>query len=176
MWKLGLWVTFESDNEDEHMDDDGATRDNHHGDDEPVSGLMESNLKPSPHMYAQQVTMQEYEKQCKDYTKQSLQELLQSEEYQRRYNTCSSCNACWYNGHMTPGCSECGGYAINRSCAICHGKCVQIWTRDTDMSHSMKSAHWNGKCGLSETEQHAFILHSLVDANEETLNESMEDL
>ncbi|XP_070533998.1 uncharacterized protein [Ptychodera flava] len=142
MWKLGLWMSIESDDDvesrDDSMEQEDATPAENQG---LVCGLMEADLKPSEHLYAEQITMAEYQKQSEEYTKQCLQQLLNSEEYQRIYKTCSSCNACWYDEQASPGCAECGdgGYAITRPCAICCGKCQQIWTRDIDMEY--ESAH-----------------------------------
>ncbi|XP_077990367.1 uncharacterized protein LOC144444717 [Glandiceps talaboti] len=176
MSKLGLWMSLDSDSDDDDRMDEGEADSNN--DHEPVCGLMQQDLQPSTQVFTQHITTAEYQKQRQEYTKQALQELLNSHEYQKIYKTCSSCNASWYYDQANAGCAECGyeGYANKRPCAICHGKCPQIWTRDVDMSRKMKQAHWNGKCGLPEEEQQAYMLENLVDADEDILTDAMQDL
>ncbi|XP_070533999.1 uncharacterized protein [Ptychodera flava] len=94
MWKLGLWMSIESDDDvesrDDSMEQEDATPAENQG---LVCGLMEADLKPSEHLYAEQITMAEYQKQSEEYTKQCLQQLLNSEEYQRIYKTCTAMHA-----------------------------------------------------------------------------------
>ena len=43
----------------------------------------------NPTIFAKQITLKEYEVQKRDFTKAAVENLMNSEEYQRRLNTCS---------------------------------------------------------------------------------------
>ena len=49
-----------------------------------------------------------------------------------------SCNASWYSGEWTTSCTECGGYAMLRTCPLCDGECEKQWKRNVDMVHVCK--------------------------------------
>ncbi len=44
-----------------------------------------------------------------------------------------SCGVVWYEGLVTLGCKECGGYAMTRQCPICKGVCGKQWKRVLDL-------------------------------------------
>ncbi|XP_038051401.1 protein pinocchio-like [Patiria miniata] len=92
------------------------------------------------------------------------------------WNKCISCNATWSDGQFTPGCQECGGYALSRPCPICSGRCQAVWNRDTYMSNKMKSPFWNGDCRLPEPEKQTYLVRTFVENTEDALVDAMNDL
>ena len=54
------------------------------------------------------------------------------------YLSSCSCNASWYSGEWTTSCTECGGYAMLRTCPLCDGECEKQWKRNVDMVHVCK--------------------------------------
>ncbi|CAH1772318.1 unnamed protein product [Owenia fusiformis] len=129
----------------------------------------------NPHIYAQQISPDEYKRQAQVETEQQVKQLRQSDEYQRWINTCRTCGVCWYEGGVSPGCSECGGHPMTRPCPICSGMCNKIWNRDTDMSHSYSQAHWDGECALPIEQQQAHMLMALTGTSD-SITEAMKDL
>lgn len=58
--------------------------------------------------------------------------------------SCFSCGVSWSDDHVSLDCSECGGYALERSCPICDGTCGAVWKRDLAMvstSHHIVHRH-----------------------------------
>ncbi|XP_074656797.1 uncharacterized protein LOC141910007 [Tubulanus polymorphus] len=126
--------------------------------------------------YAQQISLAEFEEEGRVLTKAAVAELMQTEQYQKMVNTCSSCHACWLYQQITADCRECGGFAIQRPCPVCDGRCMQTWTRDPKMTHSFQKAHWNGKCALPHEQQMALLFQKCVESDEDTIVNGMEDL
>lgn len=129
--------------------------------------------------FVQHVSMAEYQKQATEYTKTAVQDLMSSPEYQRVYTRCQLCWCSWSDGQFSTNCFECGGYAMNRSCPVCLGKCGSIWTRDVDMSHTNYEAHWDGDCLLPADERQGYLTQLLLStetASELDLMDAMEDL
>ncbi|XP_070505540.1 protein pinocchio [Chironomus tepperi] len=60
--------------------------------------------------------------------------------------SCLSCGVCWTDDHFSFDCAECGGYAITKPCPKCDGSCGNVWTRDFSMTHTYRTAKWNGTC------------------------------
>ncbi|KAJ8322102.1 hypothetical protein KUTeg_000573 [Tegillarca granosa] len=106
------------------------------------------------------------EEKGKDYTKDEVEELMKSDAYQRKIDTC----------HFTADCRECGGYPLTRPCPLCDGQCTTVWQRNVKLSHSVHEAHWDGKCKLPPDVQQALMLRKLADSSEQTLTEGMQDL
>ena len=44
-----------------------------------------------------------------------------------------SCGVNWHQDHVTLDCVECGGYAMERPCPECDGKCNTMWRRNLSM-------------------------------------------
>lgn len=44
--------------------------------------------------------------------------------------TLNRCGVSWQEDHVSLDCSECGGYAMQRPCPNCEGKCQSIWRRN----------------------------------------------
>ncbi|PVD32222.1 hypothetical protein C0Q70_07654 [Pomacea canaliculata] len=105
-----------------------------------------------------------------------VEQIMQSEAYQRRIATCHLCGQCWYDNKFRVGCHECGGFPLQRACPVCDGQCGSQWTRNIKLSHSFHEAHWDGSCALPPEVQHAFQLRKLTDSSEETLSEGLQDL
>ena len=54
------------------------------------------------------------------------------------------CSSCWYEGdYGSPNCVECGGYALERPCPICNGRCGRLWKRDIELV-------WKSICNFLE--------------------------
>ncbi|EGD75816.1 hypothetical protein PTSG_12656 [Salpingoeca rosetta] len=102
--------------------------------------------------------MKEYKEEGEAHTKEQVSQLLSSSEYKAWHQTCTTCGACWFQQHWSPGCEECGGFAMLRPCPICEGRCGAIWKRSVAMSKSNKSAFWDGECGLSPEQQQLLLL------------------
>lgn len=94
----------------------------------------------------------------------------------KSHSSCSTCGVSWNEDHVSLDCFECGGYSMERPCPICDGQCKEVWRRDITMSHSMRKAHWEGKCGLPVNEQQPYFLKNLIDINEDSLSEALEEL
>uniref|UniRef100_T1L640 Uncharacterized protein n=1 Tax=Tetranychus urticae TaxID=32264 RepID=T1L640_TETUR len=62
------------------------------------------------------------------------------------YESCFTCGVSWYDHHISLDCAECGGYALQRPCPECGGKCSSYWTRNCAISHEKRRATWEGKC------------------------------
>jgi hypothetical protein len=45
-------------------------------------------------------------------------------------NKIISCGVSWHQNHVTLDCRECGGYAMERPCPECDGKCDSQWRRN----------------------------------------------
>lgn len=65
------------------------------------------------------------------------------------YNSCFTCGVSWYEDHVSLDCTECGGYAMQRPCLRCEGRCNGVWTRDLAASHEQRCAKWEGQCQLA---------------------------
>jgi len=138
---------------------------------------MEADDEEAPPVeIAQQISLTEYEKQKVEFTKQEIDKLIHSPQYQTRHNTCSSCWSIWIEGMCRSDCMECDGFALTRPCPICQGKCGITWKRDVDMSHSNNEAHWSGECGLPWDQQKLHMQLLFTDASEETILDGMDSL
>ncbi|XP_022241661.1 uncharacterized protein LOC111085771 isoform X2 [Limulus polyphemus] len=62
------------------------------------------------------------------------------------YNSCFSCGVSWADNHVSLDCFECGGYAMQRPCPECEGKCKSIWSRNVTASHDSRQSKWEGQC------------------------------
>lgn len=105
-----------------------------------------------------------------------VEQIMQSEAYQRKIATCHLCGECWYDGKYLAGCTECGGFPLTRVCPVCDGQCGRHWNRNVKLSHSFHEAHWDGICSLPPEMQQAFHIRKLTDASEDTLSEGLQDL
>ncbi|KAK9883310.1 hypothetical protein WA026_001490 [Henosepilachna vigintioctopunctata] len=81
----------------------------------------------------------------------SQEHVLTIEQLRLEMTTCFSCGVSWNDSHVSLDCSECGGYALDRPCIRCEGKCGAVWKRDLSLSHSSGKARWQGECKLSES-------------------------
>lgn len=127
--------------------------------------------------FVSRLSPEQYHIQGEVYTKAAVNALLHSKEYLQRYTRCTLCWSIWCENMCTSSCMECGGYAMERPCPICQGRCGQIWKRDVEMSHSNNEAHWEGSCGLPEEQQKQFMINVLMDdGNEELVLDGMEQL
>ncbi|XP_072176132.1 uncharacterized protein [Diadema setosum] len=129
-------------------------------------------------VFAERISEAEYARQRDLFTKQSVANLVQSQDYLQWHQVCTSCHANWYHGNSSPDCKECDGYSMTRPCPVCRGdeRCSATWRRDVAMSHSFHMGHWCGKCNLPEAEQHALMLRHLVEADPDSLADALEDL
>ncbi|XP_069105700.1 uncharacterized protein [Argopecten irradians] len=109
----------------------------------------------------------------KDFTKSEVEEMMKSEEYQKKIDTCHLCGQCWYEGKYSKDCPECDGHHMTRPCAVCGGECNQVWKRDVKISHSIHKAHWDGKCILPIETQNAYRKRNTTS---KSLTEGMQDL
>ncbi|XP_071804081.1 uncharacterized protein [Asterias amurensis] len=159
---------------DNHDSDNDSGMEAAEDDDIEDSDSNITEFRESPH-YALRITSQEFQQQTRD-TRQAVNNLVQSQEYQMWFNKCSTCHISWYEGRFTYGCEECGGFALKRPCPICTGKCQAIWTRETEMSHKMRLAHWDGDCRLPEDEKKVYFIRNFVESSEDVLTDAMNDL
>lgn len=75
--------------------------------------------------------------------------ILTIEELRTQLVSCFTCGVSWADQQVSLDCSECGGYALERPCPLCDGKCgSQPWRRDFTMSHACSKARWEGQCSL----------------------------
>lgn len=74
--------------------------------------------------------------------------VLTIEQLRLEMTTCFTCGVSWMDDHVSLDCSECGGYARERPCLDCDGKCGGMWKRDLSLSHSSGKARWQGECLL----------------------------
>ncbi|XP_064480748.1 protein pinocchio-like isoform X1 [Ornithodoros turicata] len=74
--------------------------------------------------------------------------VLTLEDLKLQYNSCFTCGVSWYEDHVSLDCSECGGYAMQRPCLACGGRCNGIWSRNLAASHEHRRAQWEGECLL----------------------------
>lgn len=114
--------------------------------------------------------------QGRGIAKEEVEQMMQSEAYQRKIDTCHLCGESWYDGKAGVNCSECGGFPLRRTCPVCDGQCNKEWRRNVRLSHSFHVAHWDGICGLPPEIQRAFQLRKLTDSSEDTLSEGLQDL
>ncbi|KAK7091759.1 uncharacterized protein [Littorina saxatilis] len=114
--------------------------------------------------------------QGRGIAKEEVEQMMQSEAYQRRIDTCHLCGQCWYDGKFGSNCPECGGFPLVRTCPVCDGQCNKEWKRNVKLSHSFHVAHWDGTCGLPADVQRAFHIRKLTDSSEDTLSEGLQDL
>ncbi|XP_046375309.1 protein pinocchio-like [Haliotis rufescens] len=119
--------------------------------------------------------------QGKDYTRDEIEELMQSEAYQRKISTCHLCGKVWFDNVFTANCKECGNFAMTRPCPICKGQCGRVWNRNLKMSHAYHKDYWEGDCGTqfeAAASASAFSIPSLSDSTEDTttLTEGLQDL
>jgi len=70
---------------------------------------------------------------------------------------CTLCGADWRQDHWTPGCAECGGFAMQTPCLVCGGACGSIFLRSVHDSQDSGVAHWAGACRLPLHEQMAIL-------------------
>ena len=80
----------------------------------------------------------------------SLYEMIQ---FLLSFSSTSRCGCSWFYSQWNHECKECGIGAMIVPCPICGGRCGGIFTRDVDMSHAFRAAHWDGACGLPQPEQ-----------------------
>lgn len=59
--------------------------------------------------------------------------VLTIEELRFQMTSCFTCGVSWADHHVSLDCSECGGYALERSCPECEGVCGAVWKRDLTM-------------------------------------------
>ncbi|XP_026473249.1 protein pinocchio-like isoform X2 [Ctenocephalides felis] len=60
--------------------------------------------------------------------------ILTIEELRTQLVSCFTCGVSWADQQVSLDCSECGGYALERPCPLCDGKCgSQPWRRDFTM-------------------------------------------
>uniref|UniRef100_A0A8W8MU91 Protein pinocchio n=2 Tax=Magallana gigas TaxID=29159 RepID=A0A8W8MU91_MAGGI len=112
----------------------------------------------------------------KEFSKEEVEEMMKSDAYQRKIDTCHLCGKCWYDGNSSQSCRECGGFPLQRPCPICDGRCKKIWTRNVKSSHSFHEAHWEGTCNLPQNVQRAYFLEKFTDSSEQVIMEGMQDL
>jgi len=124
------------------------------------------------------LSVQEYDQQTREFTKQQLSELLASPEYQGRLHTCGTCWSPWLEAVSRADCMECGGFPLQRPCPVCKGKCGKIWQRDVETSHSNHEAHWEGDCGLPWEQQrlHLQLILTKDLTDENAILEAMQGL
>lgn len=113
--------------------------------------------------YAQRVSEAEYARQANEFTKSAVDQLVASDDYQRRTNRCQMCWCGWHEGQSSSNCEECGGHAMSRPCPVCDGRCGKIWSRDVDMTHAYHEAHWVGECSLPVEDQRAFLQAKIME-------------
>ncbi|XP_045478124.1 protein pinocchio isoform X2 [Harmonia axyridis] len=82
----------------------------------------------------------------------STEHLVTIEQLRLEMTTCFTCGVSWNDSHVSLDCSECGGYALDRPCLECEGKCGAMWKRDLSLSHSSGKARWQGECALSKSQ------------------------
>ena len=112
----------------------------------------------------------EFEHQKQSFTKQEVDKLVTSPEYQKhvtrcrmwettyskprlrfssfwvRNYVCSRCWSVWYLGQFSSNCEECGGFGMSRPCPVCEGRCGEEWKRDVSLvSHSIYTQAYNNK-------------------------------
>lgn len=75
--------------------------------------------------------------------------VLTIEELRLQLSSCFTCGVSWAEHHVSLDCSECGGYAMERPCAKCDGRCNEVLKRDLTMSHASGKARWVGECQLN---------------------------
>ncbi|XP_074600621.1 protein pinocchio [Brevipalpus obovatus] len=75
-----------------------------------------------------------------------IQEAPTIETLRNLYNSCFTCGVSWHEAHISLDCRECGGYALQRPCPECDGKCSSYWKRNISNSHEKRKAIWEGKC------------------------------
>ncbi|ELU16065.1 hypothetical protein CAPTEDRAFT_155984 [Capitella teleta] len=131
-----------------------------------------------PTCYAAQVTPEQFQQEARDFTRQEVNRLMSSPEYQTKITRCHLCWSVWFKRECSSSCLECGGFAMQRPCPICNGRCGAVWKRDVEMSHSHSKAHWDGECRLPPDQMRAFLAQHLVDyeGGEESLLDAMTDL
>ncbi|XP_076325859.1 uncharacterized protein LOC143233474 [Tachypleus tridentatus] len=72
--------------------------------------------------------------------------MLTIEGLRCHYSCCFSCGVNWADSHVSLDCFECGGYAMQRPCLVCDGKCKSVWSRNVTASHDSRQAKWEGRC------------------------------
>ncbi|XP_044759392.1 protein pinocchio isoform X2 [Coccinella septempunctata] len=82
----------------------------------------------------------------------SQEHLVTIEQLRMEMTTCFTCGVSWNDSHVSLDCSECGGYALDRPCLECEGKCGATWKRDLSLSHSSGKARWQGECAHSKSQ------------------------
>ncbi|CAL1542426.1 unnamed protein product [Lymnaea stagnalis] len=115
-------------------------------------------------------------KQGHDLPKEEVELMMQAEAYQRKIDTCHLCGKCWFDNQFSQDCSECGGFAMSRTCPICLGRCHQLWKRNVKMSHSYHEAYWDGACGLPDHLQRPYHIERFTDSSEDGLSQCLQDL
>ncbi|XP_014665703.1 PREDICTED: uncharacterized protein LOC106807770 [Priapulus caudatus] len=158
------------------MDHDEAMQIEEDADCSHDSGCMLEESVGAPPFFAVQISREEFQRQAKEHTKEALQRLVGSLEFKQMQETCKTCNVCWSLEHISLECAECGGFAIQRPCPICSGRCGQLWTRDIDMSHAMRTAHWQGDCGLPKEQQQVYLYRAMMDDSETAISEALKEL
>ncbi|KAL4218447.1 hypothetical protein ACF0H5_023182 [Mactra antiquata] len=127
--------------------------------DSPEDDTMETNLAaegedellhgPNATVYYRiPISPTEKEEQGVNISKEEIEEMKKSEPYQKKLSTCHLCKQCWYDNSYSKHCPECDGFALQRPCVICDGRCEQIWQRNINKTHSFHKAHWEGRCDL----------------------------
>jgi hypothetical protein len=82
-----------------------------------------------------------------------LQDMITIEGLRSLYSSCFSCGVSWQEDPVSLDCAECGGYAMQRPCPDCDGKCDSIWERNLSATHDSHKADWDGKCCLGDKSQ-----------------------
>ena len=129
----------------------------------------------------------EFEHQKQSFTKQEVDKLVASPEYQKhvtrcrmwettysklrlrfssfwlRNCVCSRCWSVWYLCQFSSNCEECGGFGMIRPCPVCEGRCGVEWKRDVSLvSHSIYTHAYNNKTSVLNPFSSLIILWNLL--------------
>jgi len=75
-----------------------------------------------------------------------IHDMITIEGLRTLYHSCFTCGVSWHQDHISLDCVECGGYALERPCPECDGKCDTIWRRNLSLTHESHRASWDGEC------------------------------
>ncbi|KAK3087309.1 hypothetical protein FSP39_004510 [Pinctada imbricata] len=173
-WTFSMDGNLVDDGDEGFADDDSPTDETVPMDVNLASVAEEDELLNGPKATVFYTTGDQVEE--KEFSREEVEEMMKSDAYQRKIDTCHLCGQCWYDGKYTPDCRECGGYSLTRPCPVCNGQCKTVWSRDVKSSHSFHEAHWDGECDAPPNIQRAYMLEKLTDSSERVIMEGMQDL
>jgi len=93
-----------------------------------------------------------------------IHEMVTIEGLRTLYNSCFTCGVSWHQNHVTLDCIECGGYAMERPCPQCDGRCGEVWRRNLTASHDNHKAKWEGECKLIASSIQKMAINEMRDS------------